>query len=111
MGVFIYSEMSKSVTQREWEQVYEESLIYTVETDALGNYYFANLDLTDGNTYYEVMVSSPNSYAHCTTNNQIISNIETVKWTNTIVTPEMMPGTDSGNTTLRNTWKPLQPKS
>lgn len=53
-----------------------EEELYTTTTDALGDYYFANLDLNDENSYYEVRVSRPNSYAHCTTDNQIISNIK-----------------------------------
>lgn len=58
------------------EDNYTEELLYTAQSDALGDYYFANLDLNDETTYYEVRVSSPNSYAHCTTSNQIISNIK-----------------------------------
>lgn len=57
-------------------QEYVETELYTATTDALGDYYFANLELNDENSYYEVRVSSPNSYAHCTTNNQVISNLK-----------------------------------
>ena len=65
----------KFTRDSEDEEFVEEEL-YTAYTDALGNYYFAKLDLNDDNSYYEVRVSRPNNYAHCTTDNQVISNIK-----------------------------------
>ena len=58
------------------EEEFVEEELYTAYTDALGDYYFANLVINDDNSYYEVRVSRPNNYAHCTTDNQVISNIK-----------------------------------
>lgn len=72
--VLLYRKIYNSTTD-EYDEIYIESSI----TDSLGNYYFGDVTITnkesDPDNYYEVRVSSPNIYAECTTDNQIISNI------------------------------------